>query len=92
MHPIYARDSEGNIKIKPIGFVRSPVKEPQVGGLTGIETEVVLNDDCRGCLDGIEEFSHVVVLYWLDRIRTYRESCHPQGRQDVPLLGMLATR
>jgi tRNA (adenine37-N6)-methyltransferase len=92
MHPIFPRDSQGNIKIKPIGYVRSPIKEPQTGGLTEIETEIVLGDDCGKCLDGIEEFSHIVVIYWLDRITTYRESCHPQGREDVPFLGMLATR
>ena len=92
MHPIFPRDSQGNIKIKPIGYVRSPIKEPQTGGLTEIETEIVLSVDCGKCLDGIEEFSHIVVIYWLDRIKSYRESCHPQGREDVPLLGMLATR
>lgn len=91
MHPIFPKDREGNIKIKPIGYVKSPIKEPQTGGLTEIETELVLNDDCGNLLDGIEEFSHIVVIYWLDRIRNYRENCHPQGK-DVPLLGMLATR
>ena len=92
MHPIFPIGDEGIIKIKPIGYVKSPIKEPQIGGLTEIEAEIVLSDDCRKCLDGIEEFSHIVVIYWLDQITGYRESCHPQGRQDVPLLGMLATR
>jgi len=92
MHPIFPRDNQGNIKIKPIGYVNSPIKEPQTGGLTEIETEIVLGEDAGKCLDGIEEFSHIVVIYWLDRITSYRESCHPQGREDVPLLGMLATR
>ena len=92
MHPIYPIDNEGNIKIKPIGYVKSPVKKPQIGGLTEVETEIVLNNDCGKCLDGIEDFSHIVVIYWLDQIRSYRERCHPQGRKDVPLLGMLATR
>ncbi len=92
MHPIFPLDSQGNIKIKPIGYVRSPIKEPQTGGLTEVETEIVLGDDCGKCLDGIEEFSHIVVIYWLDRITSYREGCHPQGREDVPFLGMLATR
>ena len=92
MHPIFPMDSQGNIMIKPIGYVRSPIKEPQTGGLTGIETEIVLGEDVEKCLEGIEDFSHIVVIYWLDRISSYRESCHPQGREDVPLLGMLATR
>jgi tRNA (Thr-GGU) A37 N-methylase len=92
MHPIFAPDNDGNIRIKPIGHVKSPVKQPQTGGLTEVETEIVLGEDCRGCLDGIEQFSHIVVIYWLHQISTYRESCHPQGKASVPLLGMLATR
>lgn len=92
MHPIFPLDNEGNIKIKPLGYASSPIKKPQTGGLTGIETEIILNGDCGKCLDGIEEFSHIVVVYWLNQITSYRESCHPQGQQDVPLLGMLATR
>lgn len=92
MHPIFPIDNEGNIKIRPLGFVKSPIKEAQTGGLTEIETEIILNDDAGKCLDGIEEFSHIVVIYWLNRISSYREGCHPQGREDVPFLGMLATR
>ena len=92
MHPIFPPDNEGNIKIKPLGYANSPIKKPQTGGLTEIETEIILGDDCAKCLDGIEGFSHIVVVYWLNQITSYRESCHPQGREDVPLLGMLATR
>jgi tRNA (Thr-GGU) A37 N-methylase len=92
MHPIFPIDIEGNIKIKPIGYVKSPIKEPQVGGLTDIETEIILGADFAKCLEGIEEFSHIIVIYWLNRISKYRESCHPQGRQDIPLLGQLANR
>ena len=92
MHPIFPIDNEGNIKIKPIGYVKTPIKGPQTGGLSKIETEVVLIGDVGKCLDGIEEFSHIIVIYWLDRITSYREKCYPQGRKDVPFLGMLATR
>ena len=92
MHPIFPLDSEGNIKIKPLGYVKSPIKEPQTGGFTDIETEIVLCDDCANCLDGIEEFSHINVIYWLNHIPSYAEKRHPQGRLDVPLLGILATR
>ena len=91
MHPIYSMDIDGNLKIKPIGYVKSPIKEPQTGGLTDIETEIIVSKDCSKCLDGIEDFSHFVVLYWLNQITSYREACHPQGREDVPLLGILAT-
>ena len=45
MHPIFPIDQQRNIKLKPIGYVKSPIKEPQTGGLTEIETEIALGDD-----------------------------------------------
>ena len=92
MHPIFPMDKEGNIKIKPIGYVKSPIKEPQTGGLTDIETEITLGSEFTRLLEGIDEFSHIIVVYWLSRITEYRESCRPQGNENVPLLGQLATR
>ena len=92
MHPIFPVDADGIVRIKPIGYVISPVKEPQTGGLTKIEAEIRLSDEFAAMLDGIDEFSHLIVVYWLDRITSYRENCRPQGREDVPLLGQLATR
>lgn len=92
MHPIFPMDTEGIIRLKPVGYVNSPVKEPQTGGLTEIESEIVLGDDMAGLLHGIEEFSHIIVVYWLHQITGYREECVPQGSEHVPLLGQLATR
>ncbi len=92
MHPIFSIDKEGNIKLRPIGRVVSPIKEPQVGGLTEIESYISLSDEFSKLLDGIDEFSHIIVVYWLDKITSYRESCHPQGNENVPMLGQLATR
>ncbi len=48
-----------------------------------------------GILDGIEDFSHLVVLYWahlgLPEGRTLARG-HPLGRKDFPLVGIFATR
>jgi tRNA-Thr(GGU) m(6)t(6)A37 methyltransferase TsaA len=47
-------------------------------------------------LDGIEEFSHIWVLWWLDRslfdpdLASLR--VRPQGRAEMPLRGIFATR
>jgi tRNA-Thr(GGU) m(6)t(6)A37 methyltransferase TsaA len=46
-------------------------------------------------LAGIEEFSHLVVLFYLDRAerrRTAGEPLRPEGREDVPEVGFFATR
>ena len=92
MHPIYPRDDEGNIKIRPIGYVRSPVSRQQTGGFLDVESQIVLEPQFEPLLHGVDEFSHVVVVYWLEEIDKYTPQRRPQGRDDVPELGILATR
>jgi len=92
MHPIFPMDSEGNFKFKPIGIIKLPDKSAAKESYAEMESDIILNGEFEGCLDGIDEFSHIIVVYWLNRIKNYREKCHPQDREDVPLLGQLATR
>ena len=45
-------------------------------------------------LDGIEGFSHILVLYWPHLINPERrklKKVHPMGRQDLPVQGIFAT-
>jgi len=46
-------------------------------------------------LDGVNEFSHVFVLFWLHGVSEEQRKTlkvHPRGRRDLPLLGVFATR
>lgn len=46
-------------------------------------------------LEGIEEFSHALILYWphlLEQKRRTLKKVHPMGRKDLPLTGIFATR
>jgi len=45
-------------------------------------------------LDGIEGFSHVYVLFWLNEVTNQPRALkfHPRGRMDMPLLGVFAIR
>ncbi len=45
-------------------------------------------------LDGLEEFSHILVLYWphlIDPERRKLKKVHPMGRKDLPVQGIFAT-
>ena len=92
MHPIYPLDEHGNIKIRPIGYVRSPIHEQQTGGFRETEGEIVLAPEFEPLLLGIEDFSHLVVVFWLNQITAYASQRRPQGRDDVPVTGIIATR
>ena len=57
--------------------------------------ELVVDPQWEELLDGIEAFSHVLVLYWPHLIEPERRrlrKVHPMGRKDLPLQGIFATR
>ena len=58
-------------------------------------SEVVLDESMTEGLDGIEQFSHVMVLFWMHRAaeaEPVRMRRRPQGREDMPELGIFAQR
>ncbi len=96
--------------LKPIGVVRSDIKEPSLVAHSGDlnwegkerpsshstqnVSEIVIAPEYDGILDGIEEFSHLLVLYWAHKVDAQGRSLtkvHPMGRKDMPLVGVFAT-
>jgi tRNA-Thr(GGU) m(6)t(6)A37 methyltransferase TsaA len=45
-------------------------------------------------LDGLEGFSHIWIIWWPDRAGelTTGLRVHPEGREEIPLVGIFATR
>ena len=83
-------------EVRPIGVVRSPVKEPRPDGWEQVEAEIVVRPELEAALDGLEGFSHVLVLFWFDRLpEAERETVlrvHPRRDERAPLRGVFATR
>jgi tRNA-Thr(GGU) m(6)t(6)A37 methyltransferase TsaA len=57
----------GKIEIEPIGFV-SRISPDENARDKSLVTKVVFNKDLMPALDGIEEWSHIYVIFWLDRV------------------------
>jgi tRNA (Thr-GGU) A37 N-methylase len=91
-HPIYPLTPEGEVRIRPIGHVMSMVKEEQTGGFTRCRCTIELDPRLEPLLDGIEDFSHLLVVFWMTFVREHAVQRRPQGRDDVPVTGILATR
>jgi tRNA-Thr(GGU) m(6)t(6)A37 methyltransferase TsaA len=57
-------------------------------------SELIIKPELNEILDGIEGFSHILVLYWPHLIPPERRELrkvHPMGRKDVPKQGIFAT-
>jgi tRNA-Thr(GGU) m(6)t(6)A37 methyltransferase TsaA len=81
--------------IEPIAFVHTGIVEPQDRAWGGVVSEIRLEPDLRAGLQGLDTFSHVVVLFWMHRTHFSRAEHlvrHPRERADLPLLGIFAQR
>ena len=88
-------NSTPEIVVGPIGRVRNEVKEQKSGGWEDVASEIVIDEGLTECLDGLEQFSHIIVIYWMHRVapvRQPRNKIHPRGRADLPLVGIFSTR
>ncbi len=56
--------------------------------------EITIDPTWADALDGIEEFSHIWVLWWIDRFAEPPTALHvhPERRAELPLVGLFATR
>jgi tRNA-Thr(GGU) m(6)t(6)A37 methyltransferase TsaA len=83
------------IVLKPIATVKNEIKEMGKRCWKEIVSEIVFNPGFEGAMDGLDDFSHIIVLFWMHRSHAWESSMsktHPQGRPDLPLVGVFATR
>ncbi|HUO57078.1 MAG TPA: SAM-dependent methyltransferase [bacterium] len=67
-----------SLSFKPIGYVR--------------EGKIVLNPKWAKGLKGIEGFSHILALFWMNRAHKPDMLIQPKSRMKFPAIGFLATR
>lgn len=83
------------IHLQSIATVRSPfTKDGARMSRRDIVAQIVLRDDLAAGLTGIEEWSHLIVLFWMDRPagKPHRLTTHPRHRADLPEVGVFSAR
>ncbi|PID60695.1 MAG: tRNA (N6-threonylcarbamoyladenosine(37)-N6)-methyltransferase TrmO [Ignavibacteriae bacterium] len=82
------------IILKPIAFVKNNQKEKSDNNWSEIISEIKLTDNLPiECLDGIETFSHLEIIYFLDKSnKTITGSEHPRENPNFPKVGIFAQR
>lgn len=99
-----------DMQLRPVGVVRSVLEEPSLAPRRGdlhweagadrthqeynTVAHLVIDSELTGILDGIDGYSHLLVLYWAHLVPAEARSLtkvHPMGRKDLPLTGIFAT-
>ena len=85
-------DRKGRIRLKPIGKAKNAAKRPALTGWKNLTTEIILDRKYAKGLDGIEDYSHVIIVYWMGEEKECHLKHRPQGRLDVPYGGIFPCR
>jgi tRNA-Thr(GGU) m(6)t(6)A37 methyltransferase TsaA len=83
-----------DLVLRPIGrVVRGPGCPPEDGWEEKV-AEVEVDEAWAAALDGIDGFSHIWLIWWLDRMDEPPASLkvHPERREELPEVGIFATR
>lgn len=89
-------ESAGQIELRAIGTVASPLTDPGSAPKQGDEgapaATIVLDPEFVEGLAGVRQGDALIVLTWLDRAARDVISVHPRGDRTRPRQGVFATR
>ena len=81
------------IQLKAIGVVRNEIKEPAHRYSEKVVSEIIIDSSLTEALDNLDEFSHIIILYWIHLSRRPAPTkVHPRGNPERALMGVFATR
>ena len=82
--------------VTSIGTVKCAVNEMSQGGWAKIDSEIHLDPQLAGGLQGLAGFSHIIVSFFLDRAQGFETAKQlmrkPRGREDMDAVGVFAQR
>jgi tRNA-Thr(GGU) m(6)t(6)A37 methyltransferase TsaA len=87
-------DSElPEINLKAIGIVRNEIRQPTRQDSKDVISEIVVERSLTEALDDLDDFSHIIVIYWIHQSRHPAPTkVRPRGNPERALTGVFATR
>ena len=81
------------LRLRPIGHVETDASHEELRHGSAI-SKVVIDQKFIHGLEGLKDFSHVYILFWLHEMpkRSRRLKVHPRGCPDIQEVGVFATR
>jgi tRNA-Thr(GGU) m(6)t(6)A37 methyltransferase TsaA len=80
--------------MRSIATVRSRFTNEMRISRRDIVAEIVVREDLAEALTGIEEWSHLIILFWMDQLvgKPVPLTTHPRHRTDLPEVGVFSAR
>jgi tRNA-Thr(GGU) m(6)t(6)A37 methyltransferase TsaA len=92
----YGENTSLEIVLRPIGVIRSSIAEPgqapKQGGESAIRGKLIVDEQYREGLIGVEEGAKILILYWMHLAERDVLQVHPRGDRTRPMRGVFSTR
>jgi tRNA (adenine37-N6)-methyltransferase len=83
------------IEFNSIGIVCNAVENKKDSNWGNDISQIIMDEEYETGLIGLAEFSHLIVVFYLDKA-SFKMEQHlvrrPQGREDMPMVGILSQR
>ena len=83
-----------NINFKSIGKIKSSFTHKS-GDKNKVIADIIIDKKYTLALKGIENYSHIMILFWLDKITDTEIkylTTYPRGQENLPKVGIFSTR
>jgi tRNA (adenine37-N6)-methyltransferase len=83
------------MRVRLVAVVKNGIAQNHRFDASDVISQIVVDRKYGRALDGIESFSHIVVLFWLHGINGGERNIlkvHPRRDPSIPLTGVFATR
>ena len=80
------------MELRVIGEIHNNRAEHQWSGWRHTVSEIHISPEYAEGLDGIEEYSHIIVIYAMDNKGNINLKVTPQGKDTSPTIGVFASR
>jgi tRNA-Thr(GGU) m(6)t(6)A37 methyltransferase TsaA len=83
-----------NVILKPIGYNETDFGEEEIKKQPEATiSALIINSKLVSALDGIESYSHLIIVYFMHKVASIKElKIHPRRRKDIKKVGVFATR
>jgi tRNA (Thr-GGU) A37 N-methylase len=83
------------VTLNPIGIIQTNFGEEEIRrDPKSVVSNLIINRGFTEALDGIESYSHLIVIYYMHKIKVTatikKLKIHPRGRKDIKKVGLLS--
>jgi tRNA-Thr(GGU) m(6)t(6)A37 methyltransferase TsaA len=82
------------LRLRTIGHVETDASQEELRRRQSAISKIVIDRKFARALHGLQDYSHVYVLFWLHETPRSNHDfrVHPRGREDIAKVGVFATR